>query len=60
MTRLVALYPRGWRDRYEDEFLALLEERPPDPLDRIDIVRGAVDARLHPQRRGSGPNGSDR
>jgi hypothetical protein len=52
MTRLVGLYPRGWRDRYEAEFLALLSERPPDPLDRIDIVRGAVDARLHPQRNG--------
>lgn len=52
MTRLVGLYPRGWRDRYEVEFLALLSERPPDPLDRIDIVRGAIDARLHPQRNG--------
>jgi hypothetical protein len=49
MSRLVALYPRTWRDRYEDEFLALLSERPPNPLDRLDIVRGAVDARLHPQ-----------
>ena len=49
MTRLVGLYPRTWRDRYEDEFLALLAERPPDPLDRLDIVRGAIDARLHPQ-----------
>jgi len=53
MTRLVALYPRTWRDRYEDEFLALLSERPPDQVDRIDIVRGAVDARLHPQVQGS-------
>ena len=52
MTRLVALYPRGWRDRYEVEFLAMLSERPPDPLDRIDIVRGAIDARLHPQANG--------
>jgi hypothetical protein len=47
MSRLVALYPRPWRDRYEVEFLALLSERPPDPADRIDIVRGAIDARLH-------------
>ena len=53
MTRLVGLYPRAWRDRYEDEFLALLAERPPDPLDRLDIVRGAIDARLHPQVQGS-------
>ena len=49
MNRLVALYPQAWRDRYEDEFLALLAERRPDPRDRLDIVRGAVDARLHPQ-----------
>jgi hypothetical protein len=53
MIRLVALYPRTWRDRYEEEFLALLSERPPDPLDRIDIVRGAIDARLHPQVQGA-------
>ncbi len=53
MTRLIALYPRTWRDRYEDEFLALLNERAPDPLDRLDIVRGAIDARIHPQVKGS-------
>jgi hypothetical protein len=46
---LLSLYPRAWRERYEDEFLALLEARPPDTHDRIDIVRGAIDARLHPQ-----------
>ena len=28
MTRLIGLYPQTWRDRYEDEFLALLAERP--------------------------------
>ena len=48
MTRLISLYPRAWRTRYEDEFLALLSDRPPDVLDRLDIVRGAIDARLHP------------
>jgi hypothetical protein len=49
MTRLVALYPRPWRDRYEAEFLALMDDRPPDALDRVDIVRGAIDARLRPR-----------
>ena len=49
MTRLIALYPRTWRDRYETEFRALMAERPPDPLDSIDVVRGAIDARMHPQ-----------
>jgi hypothetical protein len=54
MTALLRLYPRAWRDRYGDEFLALLESKPPDLLDRLDIVRGAVDARLHPQRHSAG------
>src|SRR5262249_46122142 len=54
MTALLRLYPQDWRDRYGDEFLALLETKPPDLLDRVDIVRGAVDARLHPQRRNDG------
>jgi hypothetical protein len=50
MSRLIALYPATWRARYEDEFLALLAERPPRTIgERLDIVRGAIDARLHPQ-----------
>jgi hypothetical protein len=48
MTMLLSLYPRAWRERYEDEFIALLEARPPDVHDRVDIIRGAIDARLHP------------
>lgn len=49
MSRLLGLYPSTWRARYEGELLALLEERPPSMLDRLDLVRGAVDARLNPQ-----------
>jgi hypothetical protein len=49
MTRLVRLYPRLWRDRYEAEILDLLEQRPPSVRDAIDLVRGALDAHLHPQ-----------
>jgi hypothetical protein len=49
MSRLLALYPARWRARYGDEFLALLEDRPPSLGDRLDIVRGALDARLRPQ-----------
>jgi hypothetical protein len=49
MSRLVRLYPRPWRDRYEEEFLALLEERPPTMGDLLDTVRGALDAHLNPQ-----------
>jgi hypothetical protein len=49
MNRWIRLYPVAWRARYGDELLALLEERPPTIGDRIDIVRGALDARMHPQ-----------
>jgi len=49
MSALVRLYPRAWRERYEAEFLDLLEARPPTLGDRFDILRGALDARLHPQ-----------
>lgn len=45
---LLRLYPRAWRERHGDEMLALLEDRPPSLADRIDLVRGALDARLHP------------
>jgi hypothetical protein len=51
MSALIRLYPRGWRDRYEAEFVTLLEARPPTIGDRFDIVRSALDARLHPQVR---------
>jgi hypothetical protein len=49
MTRLVRLYPAAWRERYEVELMTLLDERPPDVLDRLDIIRGAIDVRIHPQ-----------
>jgi hypothetical protein len=47
--RLVRLYPRAWRDRYGEEFLALLEERPASVGDVFDVARGATDAWLRPQ-----------
>lgn len=46
-TRLVHLYPPAWRTRYEDEVLALLEQRPPSPRDYMDLLCGALDAHLH-------------
>lgn len=55
MSALLRLYPRAWRERYGDELLALLEDRPPSPLDLIDLARGAFDARLHPQLPGTQP-----
>jgi hypothetical protein len=52
MSRLVRLYPQAWRARYEAEFLALLQERPPTTSDVVDTVRGALDAHLHPHLAG--------
>lgn len=49
MRFLIRLYPAAWRARYEDEFLALLEERPISPFDALDILLGALDARLRPR-----------
>ncbi len=46
---LVRLYPATWRARYGDEFVELLQSRPPSARDRLDILRGALDARIHPQ-----------
>jgi cytochrome b6-f complex iron-sulfur subunit len=46
---LLRLFPRGWRERYADEFLALIEDRPPGVRDTLDIVRSALDARLRPR-----------
>lgn len=49
MKRLLLLYPAAWRRRYEAEFLAMLEEAPATSRVALDIVQGAVDARLRPQ-----------
>jgi hypothetical protein len=48
-TWLVRLYPPTWRARYGAEFAELLGERPLGVRDGLDVVRGALDARLHPQ-----------
>ncbi len=47
MKHLVYLYPRAWRARYGDEFLALLDARPATPRVAVDLILGAVDAHLH-------------
>ena len=48
MDRLLLLYPRPWQARYGAEVTALLAESPPDLRDRLDLVKGALDAHLHP------------
>jgi hypothetical protein len=47
MSRLIGLYPKAWRDRYGEEFAAILADRPLGPFDVADVVLGALDARLH-------------
>lgn len=49
MSRMISLFPRSWRDRFGDEFEALLAAHPPSARDRLDIVLAAVDARIDPQ-----------
>jgi MFS family permease len=49
VSRLLGLYPQAWRARYGDEFAELLAARPPSLRDRLDIVVGAIDARINPQ-----------
>jgi len=49
MSVLLRLYPAAWRERYGDEVAALLEEHPASTLDLLDLIRGALDAHLHPQ-----------
>jgi hypothetical protein len=48
-TGLIALYPAAWQRRYGDELAALLEDRGLGWRDRLDLLRGAVDAHLHPE-----------
>lgn len=47
-TRYVRLYPRAWRERYGEELQAVLETDGLALRTRLDLVRGAVDAHLHP------------
>ena len=49
VKRLLRLYPAAWRERYAEEFLTVLEETPTTWRNHLDILRGAVDAHLHPE-----------
>lgn len=54
MKRLLWLYPRAWRARYQAEVRALLEATPGGWRDALDLIVGAIDARLYPQTAGYG------
>jgi hypothetical protein len=47
---LLRLYPRAWRDRYESEMLAIIETDSLPWRTRLDLLRGALDAHVHPVR----------
>jgi hypothetical protein len=45
---LVRLYPRAWRERYGEEMAAMLGDMRLTPAAVIDLVAGAIDARVWP------------
>lgn len=47
---LLRFYPRAWRSRYGDEFLALLEREGVPPRVALNVLMGALDAWLSPSR----------
>ncbi|MCO5178347.1 MAG: ubiquinol-cytochrome c reductase iron-sulfur subunit [Thermomicrobiales bacterium] len=47
-AKLIKLFPRAWREHYQDEFLALIEDHPIGARDLLDIIVSAVDARVRP------------
>jgi hypothetical protein len=56
LRALIRLYPRDWRKRYADEMSAMLSGVPLTPASILDLVAGAIDARVAPQPfRGSDP-----
>jgi hypothetical protein len=46
---LLRLYPEIWRERYGEEFTALLEQCRLSPMMLFDVLLGALDARIEPQ-----------
>ena len=46
---LLRLYPSRWRQRYEEEVGALVDEEPFSVGLVVDLVRGAFDAQAHPE-----------
>jgi hypothetical protein len=48
MKWLIRLYPRAWRERHGAELAALVDDAPTSSLVALDLLAGALDARLHP------------
>jgi hypothetical protein len=49
MKVLIRLYPRGWRARYGDEMTQVVADQPKTVRLAVDLIAGAIDARLNPQ-----------
>jgi hypothetical protein len=49
-VRLLRLYPKAWRQRYEAEMRALLDQHEVTIVTRLDLLRGALDASLFDRR----------
>jgi len=47
---LIALYPAAWQRRYGEELESLLELGGLSLRDPLDLIRGAIDAHLHPSQ----------
>ncbi len=52
---LVRLYPAAWRRRYGEEMRDLLAQKTPSVRTVVDLIAGAIDARLNPQTAASAP-----
>jgi DNA-binding PadR family transcriptional regulator len=50
-TWVVQLYPRAWRERYEEEMLAVLDEHRITIFTLLDLAFGALETRLDPYYR---------
>ncbi len=48
---ILHLYPQAWRERYEQEMLALLEQHTVTLTTALDLLMGVLDARLDPYYR---------
>ena len=49
MIWLLHLYPRRWRERYGEEVAVMVADERPSFRLFVDLLAGAVDARLNPQ-----------
>jgi hypothetical protein len=49
MNWMLQLYPARWRERYGEEFSAVLERQRASVGLVLDVLAGAIDARLYPQ-----------